>query len=216
MATVDMEKIKEDVDKSQSTSIETIKVKPEDVEVIAHAKRRKTPVKRKFFNVLFGSDPELIFDEVIMPGLMSAASDILHGTIDRVFDVPSGGRSSRRRRSSASYGRSRTSYDAYYDDDDDDYYDRRRRKKKRHERSDEFTEITVRSRRERDRILERMGDYIEKYGVVTVAQVKYMADLTPVYSTDHNFGWSDMRSVDHYRDGSLEVITMDEPEELEE
>lgn len=235
MAEVDMEKIKEDLENDPDIDTVRKKIRKENPEMldvldgkadptktkdvpapVVHAKTRKQPLKRKMANVFisdeFDSIPEFLWDK-FSEAAIDFISDILHGTIDRTFNTGSRHSSSskKRRRSGG-----RTSYERFYDDDDDWDDEPRRRRKRRHRRSNEFTEIIVGSKAERNKIISRMNWYIKKYGYVTVAQVKYTADLQPVYQTDHDFGWSDIEDVEFYRDGRDEIIELPEPEELED
>lgn len=203
MANVDMEKIKSDTKKELSVSPK--RITPDQVK-----QKGKNKMESNFFEIFFKD----LWEEVVKPGLFDWASDIVYGTVDRAFEeLPGRRRSGRGRRRSR---RSHTSYERYYDDDDyDDYYEEKKRK---YQRSDEFTEVPHLSREKCEKILRRMEEYIQDYGYVSVAQVKYVAAskyLSQVTSTDHKFGWTSMKQVDSYKSSGEYYIMMEDPRELD-
>lgn len=220
MAEVKLEDLKGNSHVKKEAPKEKIeRIAPEDVEVIATGKRHKKSMGRRFSEVFISDEADtvgrFIVEEVIIPGVKDALLDILHGSIDRIFGgTARGGYNSYRRRERSDrepyenyYSRGRRSRDR--DDDDRDKHERRRRR-----RSDNFTSLEVESRSERDAVLRNMGDYIERYGHVTVAQVKRMVNID-TEPMDSDWGWSDMRDVSHYRDGDIYVIEMEPPEDLD-
>ena len=216
MAEVRMEDLKGNSIKKPKPDVE--KIDPKDVEVIASGRKHKKPMGRRIGEVFISEEADtvgkFIVEDVIIPGVKDALLDILHGSIDRIFGgtVRGGYNSYRRQRET------RTSYESYYDRDRrrdrDRDRDRSYSEKRRARRSDDFTTIEVDTRNEREAVLRRMGDYIEDYGYVTVAQVKRMIGIE-IESTDSDWGWYDMRDIRHYPEGGKFIIEMGPPDSLD-
>lgn len=143
-----------------------------------------------------------ILYDILIPALRDLFLDISHGAIDVAFG--NGGGSYRRGRRSRYDDRSYISYDRMYDDRrrprrdrDDERYARRRANR-------DLDEFTFEFREDAEDVLDRMCDYIERYGDVPVS---YFYDLcgetVPGDFTSDDWGWTNLSQarVSHGRRG---------------
>ena len=140
-----------------------------------------------------------IMQDVLIPSLKKAISDIVTNGIDMLLYGETG--VTKRRESGSS---SRVSYRSYYDKREpgnsgaykrsNSYYD--------------FDEVVVDSYAEADRILSRMDEQIVDCGSVCVGDMYDYAGL-PMNWTDNKYGWTDIRDArpERTRDGKY-VIRM--------
>lgn len=77
----------------------------------------------------------------------------------------------------------------------------------------DFDDIILNTREEAESVLSRMYDLIERYNMVTVAELYSLVGISAEF-TDENWGWKDLRSanIQHIRDGFR--INLPKPEEL--
>lgn len=131
--------------------------------------------------------------DVLVPAIKKAISDIIVNGIDMVLYGES---SSRRRNGRDSY----VSYRSYSDPRDD----RRPRSDTRAKTRFDFDEIIFESRGEAEAVRMQMEDVIERYGLVTVADMYDMAGLTEPY-TSNKYGWTSVRTAEtvRVRDGYI-------------
>lgn len=143
-----------------------------------------------------------ILYDILFPALGDMFRDIAHGSIDMIFG--GGGRGYSSRGSRYHQDRSYISYNRMYDD-------RRRPKRDRDEeryvrrRADrDLDEFTFEFREDAEDVLDRMCDYIERYGDVPVS---YFYDLcgetVPGDFTSDDWGWTNLSQarVSHGRRG---------------
>lgn len=165
--------------------------------------RRQKPLGRRFFETFFsGDDARGIFDyvlfDVIIPAVKDLASNAGSELIDRTLYGDSRGpnrRTSSRPSGQAGY----ISYNRFAPSarqDDRPPLPRRA--------SNDFDDLVFQTRAEALEVLDQMNDVIEKYGVVTQADVYEMAELSP-QPIDHKWGWSDLTGarVMKIREGHL-------------
>lgn len=130
--------------------------------------------------------------DVLVPAIKKAAYDIITDGVDMLLFGGSGGR---KKRSTAD----RVSYNRYYED-----------RNKRHDtrssvsRGYSFDDIVLDTRSEAEAVLSAMDDILDTYGVVTVADLNDLVDITGQY-TDNKYGWTSLRTaeVTHVRDGYI-------------
>ena len=127
--------------------------------------------------------------DILFPALRDLINDICHGAVDAAFGGGGGYRGSRGRRGGGSY----ISYNRYYDDRDrrkrdrdDDRYESRRRNL-------DLDDYIFEYRDDAEDVLDRMCDYLEKYGDVPVS---YFYDLcgetVPGNWTSDDWGWTNL------------------------
>ena len=164
------------------------------IEAVAHAKG--TRKRNKFVNSVIseeaGNVKNYILLDVLIPALKKAISDVVTNGVDMILYGETG-------RTSKSRG-SKVSYRSYYDDD--------RRYRDRSERRDyrsagyDYEDLIFETRGEAELILDNMYDIIDRYKVVTVADLYDLAGERARH-TDNKFGWTDIgsASVVRIRDG---------------
>ena len=144
-----------------------------------------------------------ILYDVLIPALGDLLRDIAHGSIDMVFG---GGRGGYARRSGyrPSNDRSYISYNRMYDDRNRSKRDRDEERYSRRRGHRDLDEFTFEYREDAEDVLDRMCDYIERYGDVPVS---YFYDLcgetVPGDFTADDWGWVNLSQarVTHGRRG---------------
>ena len=166
----------------------------------------KTPAKtkkndiRKFADIFISEDitnvKNYIFMDVLVPAVKKAIYDIVTNGIDMFLYGGSG------KNKSSSSG-SKVSYRNYYDQKSSgSTY--RGSENTRSSNGFEYDDIIFDNRGEAEAVKQQMHDAIGRYGVVTVADLYDMADLTPPY-TSQKYGWMSVSSVEvvRVRDGYM-------------
>lgn len=128
---------------------------------------------------------------IIIPVIQDTLSQLLKDSVDLLFhgEVRGSSRSSRNGGRSAS----KVSYRDYYDDRGRGDSSRRR-EPQRHERYS-YDDLIFDSRTDAEDVLNRMDEILEQYGVVTVADLFDLADVTGNGYPDQNYGWTNLRSA---------------------
>lgn len=186
-----MENYKSNSDKSRTQELPDKKV---EKVIRGSVKTKKKNEVRKFADVFISEDAHnvgsYVFSEVFVPAVKKAVSDIVKDGIDMIFY----GSTNHKDRSRD--GGMRPSYRSFYDDRND------RREYKPQVRSlYSFDDIILDNRADAEEVLDNMGDIIERYGVVSVADMYDLVGVTGNY-TDYNYGWTDLRTAHVERDRS--------------
>lgn len=163
------------------------------------AKRKRKSEASKLKDIFISEDvnnvKSYVFMDVLVPAIKKAISDIVTDGIDMILYGESG---KGRRKSSAD----KVSYRNYYDRDrrDDRGRDSHRAVRSRYEHDD----VILESKGEAEKILDGLGDMIDRYGVASVGDLYDMADLDHNY-TDNSYGWTSIRNakIVRVRDGYL-------------
>lgn len=164
--------------------------------VAGKATTRKNEV-RKIKDIFISEDAanvkSYIFMDVLVPAIKKAISDIVVDSIDMIFYGGSGG--GRRKSSSGN----KVSYRSYYDDRHDN-----RRESYRNPGRFDYEDIVLTYRSEAEAVRDEMMDCIERYGMVSVADMYDIAGLTPPH-TANKYGWTSIRTaeVKRVRDGYI-------------
>jgi len=129
----------------------------------------------------------IIYD-ILLPALRDMISDIGHGALDMAMGTET------RRYDRRDYGRSSyISYDRYYDDRDRRKRDRDEERRARRRGDRDLDEMVFKYREDAEDVLDRMCDYIERYGDVPVS---YFYDLcgetVPGDFTSDDWGWTNL------------------------
>ena len=162
-------------------------------------KTKKKSEISKFADVFISEDASnvksYIFMDVLVPAIKKAISDIVTDGIDMILYGETG-RS--KRRSSGSNNSSYVSYNRY---SDRDRRDERRETSYRSARYD-FDDVTFDRKSDAEITLDKMDEIIETYGVVTVADLYDLIEVSGNY-TDSKYGWTNLSSAEiiHVRDG---------------
>lgn len=156
----------------------------------------KSKKKNKFADTFISEDAasvkEYIIFDVLIPAAKNAISDMVTTGIQMMLygEVRGGSKSKG----------SKVSYSKYYDDRRERDYDRRSRTRSGYD----YDEIILESRAEAEEVLNSMDDLLERYGLVSVADLYDLVGVTGNY-TDNKYGWTNLRhaSVQRLRDGYL-------------
>lgn len=183
---------------------EAQKAKAEEKKIEKVVKGNVTTKKRselsKFKDVFISDDAQnvksYIFMDVLLPALKKAISDVVTNGVDMILYGSTG---VSKKRSSGS----KISYRNYYDDPRDD---RRSNSASVRTRFD-YDDIVFESRGDAEAVLGDMQDVIDSYGVVTVADMYDMAQLTQPY-TSNKYGWMNIRNAEVKRVGDGYIIKL--------
>lgn len=156
--------------------------------------RTKPNEARKFADVFISEDinnvKNYILMDVLVPAIKKAVADIVTNGVEMILY----GSTSNRRNSSSG---SKVSYRNYYDSRDD---------RRDHDRGGsrtrsglDYDDFVFESRGEAEAVLSQMGDIIERFKYVTVADLYDMVDKVPPF-TANKYGWTSIRNADVVRD----------------
>ena len=180
-------------DKSKQLPAETTQ-EEKKIQPVAHAKG--TRKRNKFVNSVISEEASNVKNYVVMdvliPALKKAISDVVTNGIDMILYGETG--------HTKKSGGSKVSYRSYYYDDD--RRDRDRNYNRYRSAGYDYDDLVFESRGEAEMILDSMFDIMDRYRVVTVADLYDLAG-TPGRYTDNKFGWTDlsMAQVVRIRDG---------------
>lgn len=165
----------------------------------------KSPVKtkknevRKFADIFISEDianvKNYIFMDVLVPAVKKAIYDIVTNGIDMFLYGGSG------KTKSGSSG-TKVSYRNYYEQKNNPGY--RGSENTKSHNGFEYDDIIFDNRGEAEAVKQQMQATIARYGVVTVADLYDMADLSAPY-TSQKYGWMDVSSAEatRVRDGYM-------------
>lgn len=149
------------------------------------AKTKKKGEIRKFADGFISEDvsnvKSYIIDDLIIPTLKRTIVDAIKNSAEMIFlgKISDSGRS-----------RSGAGYVSYRD------YNKRDEPRSRESSSRfDYDEIRFDTRADAEAVLDQMIDMIGRYGLVTVADMYDMADLTAPY-TSNRYGWMSLRTAD--------------------
>ena len=155
--------------------------------------RTKTNEVRKFADVFISEDinnvKSYILMDVLVPAIKKAVADIVTNGVEMILY----GSTSKGRNSSSG---SKVSYRNYYDSRDDRRDDR---SGSRTRSGLDYDDFVFESRGEAEAVLSQMGDIIERFKYVTVADLYDMDDKVPPF-TANKYGWTSIRNADVVRD----------------
>jgi hypothetical protein len=172
----------------------------------------KSPVKtkkneiRKFADIFISEDvanvKNYIFMDVLVPAIKKAIYDIVTNGIDMFLYGGSG------KNKNSSPG-TKVSYRSYYDQKNSGHHSS---ESNRSNTGFEYDDIIFNDRGEAEAALEQMKDAINRYGIVTVADLYDMAGLTAPY-TSQKYGWFSVNGVmvTRVRDGYVLKLPKAEP-----
>ena len=161
----------------------------------------KTKKKNSFLRMFLADEivdiKRYIVDDVLIPTVKDALSDIIRNGVDMILfgeDAPS----------RKSYGRSsKISYTSYYDRKSGRDRDRDRREERR-PGGYNYDDVILDSKGEATEVLDRLDELIEVYGMASVADLYDLVGISGNY-TDNKYGWTDLRSAtsQRVRDGYI-------------
>lgn len=179
----------------QKNTAETTK-KVEKV-VKGPVKTRKKSEVRKLTDTIISEDAAnvksyVLFD-VIIPTIKKTVVDIVTDSIHMIFLGTTA-------RGKSSSGGTKINYSKFYDPRDDRRYNEPRVNRNRFD----YDDLIFDSRGEAEAVLDQMEELIDRYHVVTVADMYDMADMTAPY-TSNKYGWTNLRNAEivRVRDGYI-------------
>lgn len=176
----------EDRDMSSDRKIEKV--------VSGGVRRGKKSGVSKMSDVFVPGDIEdvksYILMEVLVPSIKRAISDIVCNGVNMLLGEPT-------KKSGSSSKGARVSYRAYYEDRDD-----RRESSYKSRNVYSYDDIIFDNRGDAERVLDDMEDLLNRFDVVSVADLLGMCDLKSTYM-DNKYGWTDVSRarVERVRDG---------------
>ena len=183
------------------------KAKQEQIKAAVDTEKRvkkvvKGPVKtkknemRKFRDVFISEDVKNVKSYIFLDVLIPAFKDTLANIVTDGINMILYGESRRGNRKAGSAGN--VSYTAYYNNkrSGNDYNNTRTRS------GFDYDDIVFSNRGEAEAVLTQMDELIDRYGVVRVADLYDMADLSAPF-TSNKYGWTNIRNADvaRVRDG---------------
>lgn len=168
--------------------------------------RRQKPLGKKFTELFVSGDrhsaTQYVIMEVILPALKDMTADAVSQGIERVIFGEA--RSSSRRTGSRPAGMGTPGYVNYNRYVRDPREANRPGMSSKAKATHDFREIILTTRAEADEVIERMYDLLNRYELVTVADLYNLVGETPSY-TDDKWGWLEMTgtSIQRVRNGYL-------------
>lgn len=186
----------------QNTSLAENKKKVEKV-ISGTAKTRKKSPGAKFAEVFLAEDvsnvKSYIFNDVIVPTIQKLITDIVTDSMNILFR----GRSYKKENSS-----NPVNYVSYRSiGSQNSQNDRFAESNSRTKNGYSFDSVELETRGECERVLSVMGDLIDTYGMVSVADMYEMVGITPRF-TDYDYGWRVIgdAKVERSKDGFILVM----------
>lgn len=163
------------------------RVKPVVTDGVTTRKNNTRKLSNIFISEDAGNVKEYVFMDVLVPAVKKAISDIVRDGIDMILYGETGrGRDSRR-------SGDRIAYHNRFDEP-------RRRDRRDEDRRDsrsrfDYDDLSFSTRGKAELVRDRMLDIAEEYGVVRVADMYDLADLTAPY-TSNDYGWMGLRYIE--------------------
>ena len=154
----------------------------------------KTKKKSKFEKSFLADDIQnvkhYVIEDVLVPALKKAVSDIVRNGIDMVLygEV----KNDKKSRSS------RISYTSYYERERDRDRDDRDRRARRSSVYYDYDDIILDTKAEAMEVLDRMQEIIDRWKTASVADLYDLVGLSSNY-TDNKYGWTSMKHADIIR-----------------
>lgn len=157
-------------------------------------KKKNSSIKDVFISEDAANVKSYVFLDVLVPAIKKAISDVVRDGIDIILW---GEARSKKSSSNASY----VSYSSY---SGRDRRDERRYSDSRVRSAYSYDDIILETRGEAEDVLDRMGELIDTYGIVSVADMYDLVGISGNY-TDNKYGWTNLRNAEpiRVRDGYL-------------
>lgn len=177
-------------------------------------KRRKRSLKKQFKNVFFNGDPKSVATHVLFGVLVPAAQDMVIDAVESGVERIVKGESRRSRRGAQQPQSGPTGYVSYNRYSMGGQQQQPRYMSYRGRSMHNFDEIVLTSRAEAEEVIERMFDILNRYDSVSVSDFYELVGAAST-STDHKWGWRDLRGagVSRVRNGYL--LDLPDPEVID-
>lgn len=197
-----MENYRSNSHKAKAEAKEAAEKKVDKV-VTGNVKRKKKSEVSKFKDVFISEDVSnvktYIFLDVLVPAIKKAVSDIVKDGIDMMLYGD--------KRSSSRGSSSYVSYRSYSDNTSRNSNGRSVRA------SYDFDDVIFDTRGEADAVLSSMDELMDRYGVVSVADMYDLCGMTCNY-TDNKYGWKSLARADISRVGGDYMIKLPKAEPI--
>lgn len=192
-----MEEYKSNSDRSREQEMhEKLPERKTGKVITGEAHRRKKSNLSKAGNVFMPGDVDsvknYILMDVLVPSIKRAISDIVCNGINMLLGEPN--------RSKQGTQGAKVSYRSYYDQQSD----RREYNRPRAQAAYSYDDIVFPTRGDAEEVLYRMEELLERFEVVSVADLFDMAGISCNY-TDNKYGWTNLRDarVERVSDGYI-------------
>ncbi len=181
--------------KEQQESHEPMPEKRTEKVVTGNVKQRKKSGLAKAGSIFVPGDVDsvksYILMDVLVPSIKRAISDIVCNGINMLLGEPNRGK--------PGTPGAKVAYRQYYRSDDRQDYARPRAQAQYN-----YDDIIFETRGDAEEVLYRMEELLERFEVVSVADLFDMAGISCNY-TDNKYGWTDLRNarVERVRDGYI-------------
>lgn len=163
---------------------------------------KKKTASKKFLENFISDDADNVIDSVFSGVLVPAMKDTFFAMISTGFEMLLYGETKSGSRRSGYGGGTRTSYDRYYGKPEP----RDGRAGTRVSMNDKYScdDIILDTRAEAEEVIDCMAGLIDRYGMVSVLDLKDLVGLSTTPS-DKSYGWFDLRTArtERVRDGYL-------------
>ncbi len=193
-----MEEYKANSHKSKENQNASVPEKKVDGVISGSAKIQKKNEVQKLADVFITEDvsnvKSYIFTEVLVPAIKKAISDVVTNGIDMILYGESG-----RARKNNTNG-SKVSYRNFYERDNNSHRERSSSPK-----GFDYDNLLFETRGEAESVLDAMFDIIGQYGVVSVADLYDLANVSNDNFSANKYGWQDIRGckATRVRDGYI-------------
>lgn len=172
---------------SRKSKEEATSEKKIETVVSGSVKSKKKNDMQKFADVFISEDvnnvKSYILLDVLVPAIKKAVSDIVTNGIDMILYGETG-------RTKSSSSASKVSYRNYYDRSSE----HRTEKAPYSSRSGcDYDDLIFETRGDAESVLDAMHDVISQYGVVSIADLYDLANVSTDNYTANKYGWSDIR-----------------------
>lgn len=175
--------------------------------------RRKKPLRRRFANIFMGGDARSAWQFVALDVLLPAAKDMLADAVSQGFErMIYGEARSHSRRTGRRPGEPRYNYHDRFASGRDRGRDEVRISRRARANHD-FDEIILPTRVEAEEVIDQMFAIVEKYEIVTVADLYQLVGISSDY-TDDKYGWEDLRGAGVTRIQGGYLLDLPRPEPL--
>lgn len=179
----------------EETQHDTLPEKKTEKVVTGNVKQRKKSGLSKAGSIFVPGEVDSVKNyilwDVLVPSIKRAISDIICNGTNMLLGEPNRGKSN-------STG-AKVSYRQYYQGEERRDYNRPRPQEKYN-----YDDIIFETRGDAEEVLYRMEELLERFEVVSVADLFDMAGISCNY-TDNKYGWTDLRNahVERVRDGYI-------------
>lgn len=182
------------------------------LEKVASGVKVKPSNKVKMMDIFFpeGIDMNEIVDyymrEKLAPGIKRGVRNAIDDFLDGIFGTTTKRESELKREKYTHYSSSSLG-SVYRSTDKDRDRDREKDKGRWSKKPYRYTEVAFRTRAEAEEVLDAMEDALEKYHIVTVADLYELSDETPD-PTDYTYGWTNLRNarVEKISGGAFAIV----------